>query len=158
MKLTASERDELEAVIRKRSGSAALARRARCVLLWADGERRVDIRAKLACNDAFVTRWTKAFEFQGFAGLVSLHPGWAPVQPVAKLEARVLNKTLKHKPKDGSTHWSSRKLAAELGDVSFSAVQRIWRSTACSRIGWSGTWSPTTRTSRPRPRTSSGCT
>ena len=40
MKLTADERGELEAVIRKRSGSAALARRARCVLLWADGERR----------------------------------------------------------------------------------------------------------------------
>ena len=127
MKLTADERGELEAVIRKRSGSAALARRARCVLLWADGERRVDIRAKLACNDAFVTRWTKAFELQGLAGLVSLHPGRAPVRPVAKLEARVLNRTLKHKPKDGSTHWSSRKLAAELGDVSFSAVQRIWR-------------------------------
>ena len=36
MKLTADERGELEAVIRKRSGSAALARRARCVLLWAD--------------------------------------------------------------------------------------------------------------------------
>ena len=114
-------------MIRKRHGSAALARRARCVLLWADGERRVDIRAKLACNDAFVSRWTKAFESQGLAGLVSLHPGRAPKQPVAKLEARVLNKTLKHKPRDGSTHWSSRKLAAELGDVSFSAVQRIWR-------------------------------
>lgn len=37
------------------------------------------------------------------------------------------HKTLKHKPKDGSTHWSSCKLAAELGDVSFSAVQRVWR-------------------------------
>src|SRR6266571_3069537 len=127
MTLTTDERDELEAVIRKRHGNAALARRARCVLLWADGERRVDIRDKLACNDAFVTRWTKAFEFQGFAGLVSLHPGRTPRQPVAKLEARVLNKTLKHKPSDGSTHWSSRKLAAELGDVSFAAVQRIWR-------------------------------
>jgi transposase len=46
---------------------------------------------------------------------------------VAKLEARVLDRTLKHKPRDGSTHWSSRKLAAELSDVSFSAVQRIWR-------------------------------
>lgn len=34
---------------------------------------------------------------------------------------------MKHTPKDGSTHWSSRKLAAELGDVSFSAVQPIWR-------------------------------
>ncbi|MFM9428928.1 transposase [Variovorax sp. GrIS 2.14] len=127
MKLTPQERDELEAVMRKRSGSAALARRARCVLLWVDGERRVDIRTKLACNDGLVSRWTRAFEFEGVAGLVSLHPGRAPKRPVAKLEARVLNKTLKHKPLDGSTHWSSRKLAAALGDVSFSAVQRIWR-------------------------------
>ena len=39
----------------------------------------------------------------------------------------MLNRTLKHLPRDGSTHWSSRKLANELGDVSFSAVQRIWR-------------------------------
>ncbi len=77
------------------------------MLLWADCERRVDIRAKLSCNDAFITRWTQAFEFQGLAGLVSLHPGRAPVHPVAKLEAHVLNKTLNHKPKDGSTHWSS---------------------------------------------------
>jgi len=66
MTLTADERAELEAVMRKRHGNAALARRARCVLLWADGERRVDIRTRLACNDAFVPRWTKAFEFQGW--------------------------------------------------------------------------------------------
>mgnify|MGYP001549210709 FL=1 len=127
MKLTKREREELEAVIRRRHGSAALARRARCVLLWIDGERRVDIRTKLACNDNFVSRWTRAFEFEGLAALVSVYPGRAPKQPVAKLEARVLNKTLKHKPSDGSTHWCSRKLAAALGDVSFSAVQRIWR-------------------------------
>ena len=68
MTLTADERGDLEAVIRKRSGSAALARRARCVLLWADGERRVDIRTKLACNDAFVTRWTQALSFKGWVG------------------------------------------------------------------------------------------
>ena len=56
-----------------------------------------------------------------------MHLGRATVQPVAKLEARVLNKTRKHKPKDGTTHWNSRKLAAELGDVSSSALQRCWR-------------------------------
>lgn len=125
--LTSEQRSELNAVMRKRHGNAALARRARCVLLWADGERRMDIRSKLACNDGFVSRWTAAFEAQGLAGLVSLHPGRAPKRPVAKLEARVLDRTLKGLPRDGSTHWSSRKLAAELGDVSFSAVQRIWR-------------------------------
>lgn len=125
--LTSEQRTDLDAVMRKRHGNAALARRARCVLLWADGERRVDIRSKLACNDGFISRWTSAYEAQGLAGLVSLHPGRAPKRPVAKLEARVLERTLKHTPKDGSTHWSSRKLAAELGDVSFSAIQRIWR-------------------------------
>lgn len=127
MTLTPEQRDELESVMRKHNGNAALARRARCVLLWADGERRVDIRSKLACNDAFVTRWTSAFGEQGLAGLVSLYPGRAPKTAPARLEARVLNRTLKHKPRDGSTHWSSRKLAAELGDVSFMTVQRIWR-------------------------------
>ena len=124
--LTVEQREELEAMLRKHSGSAAQARRARCVLLWADGERRVDIRSKLACNDAFVTRWTTAYGQQGAAGLVSLYPGRKPTKPVARFEAKVLERTLKHKPKDGSTHWSSRKLAAELGDVSFMTVQRIW--------------------------------
>ncbi len=52
------KRSDLEAVMLKRHGNAALSRRARCVLLWADGERRVDIRSKQACNDAFVTQWT----------------------------------------------------------------------------------------------------
>jgi hypothetical protein len=115
MTLTADERAELEAVMRKRHGNAALARRARCVLLWADGERRVDIRTRLACNDAFDAT-DEGFRVSRLAGLVSLHPGRAPKQPVARLEARVLNKTLKHKSRDGSMHWSSRKLAAELGD------------------------------------------
>ncbi len=102
--LKSEQRAELDAVIRRRHGNAAAARRARCVLLWSDGERRVDIRSKLACNDEFVSRWTSAFEAQGLAGLVSLHPGRKPRVAVAKLDARVLNRTLKHLPKDGSTH------------------------------------------------------
>ena len=126
IKLTPTEREQLQAMLRKHSADASQARRARCVLLWADGQRRVDIRAKLACNDALVTRWTRAYGEQGLAGLVSLYPGRKPAKPVARLEARVLDRTLKHKPKDGSTHWSSRKLAAELGDISFMTVQRIW--------------------------------
>ena len=102
--LTIEQRAELDAVMRRRHGIAALARRARCVLLWSGGERRVDIRSKLACNDEFVSKWARAFETQGLAGLVSLHPGRAPRAPVAKLDARVLNRTLKHTPRDGSTH------------------------------------------------------
>lgn len=39
----------------------------------------------------------------------------------------MLGYTLKRKPADGATHWSSYKLAAEPGGVSVSTVQRIWR-------------------------------
>jgi transposase len=125
--LSEDQRTELQALTRSRHGSAAVVRRARCVLLWAAGERRVDMRKKLACNDGFITRWTGTYAEQGLPGLVSYYPGRAPRQPVEKLEARVLNHTLKRKPRDGSTHWSSRKLAAELGDVSFMTVLRIWQ-------------------------------
>ncbi len=127
MKLNEQEMAELQSVMRKQTGNAALARRARCVLLCATGVRRVDIRQTLGCDDGFISRWTRAYATSGLAGLVSHHPGRVPLRPVAQLEARVLDRTLKTKPRDGSTHWSSRKLAAELGDVSFSAVQRIWR-------------------------------
>lgn len=58
--LNEDQRAELQALTRSRRGSAAVVRRARCILLWAAGERRVDMREKLACNDGFITRWTRA--------------------------------------------------------------------------------------------------
>ena len=68
------ERAELEAVMRRHHGNAALARRARCVVLWSEGERRVDIRNKLACNDTFVSKWTAAFEAQGLSRVRTSRP------------------------------------------------------------------------------------
>lgn len=46
-----------------------------------------------------------------FLHIALLHPGRAPVRPVAKLGARVLCGALEHEPNDGPTHWSSRTLA-----------------------------------------------
>ena len=55
----------------------------------------------------------------------------APCRPSAPSgqrtqEARILKWTTQRKPVDGSTHWSSRKLSAELGDVSHMSVARVW--------------------------------
>ena len=41
------------------------------------------------------------------------------------MEARIINWTLPRKPADGSTHWSSRKLAAALG-LSHMREARVW--------------------------------
>ncbi len=43
-----------------------------------------------------------------------------------RIEAKVLAWTTQRKPADGSMHWSSRKLAAELGGISHMTVTRIW--------------------------------
>ncbi len=53
------------------------------------------------------------------------HPGQKPSVITPKLQAKVLAAT-QRRPKDGSTHWSCRKLAKELG-LSKDAVHRIWR-------------------------------
>lgn len=127
MNLSAAERDQLEAIVRSRTMRAADVRRSKLILMLEDGESRETIMRRLACDSRFLSRWSSRFLSERLAGMYARHPGRAPKQPVAKLEARVLNRTLRHKPSDGSTHWSSYKLAAELGDVSVSTVQRIWR-------------------------------
>ena len=58
-------------------------------------------------------------------GLFARHSGRAPTRDPARLEARVLERTLKHKPRDGSTHWSGE--LAELKLPLRMTVQRIWR-------------------------------
>ena len=127
MNLTDTERAQLLLAARSRTVRAADVRRAKLILMLEDGESRDGIMSALGCDSRFIARWSGRFLNERLAGMYARHPGRAPVQPPAKLEARVLNRTLKHKPADGSTHWSSYKLAAELGDVSVSAVQRIWR-------------------------------
>jgi hypothetical protein len=45
------------------------------------------------------------------------------------LEARILERSVKRQPRDGSTHWSTRKLAAQLG-ASHIMVARVRRKHA----------------------------
>ena len=52
-------------------------------------------------------------------------PGQPPSKLTARLRAKILNAT-RRKTRDGSTHWSCRKLAKELG-ISKDLVHRVWR-------------------------------
>jgi transposase len=127
MILTESERMELQQQSVSRNGRADAARHARLILLLADGRTWAEIRAKLDCSDSYISRWSKRFAADRLAGLFSRHSGRERYKVTDRLEARILARTTKHKPADGSTHWSSRKLAAELGaDVSHMTVARVW--------------------------------
>lgn len=127
MNLTEAERSQLLAATRSRTIRAADVRRAKLILMLEDGESRESIMGRLECDSRFISRWSSRFLGERLAGMYARHAGRQPKRPPARLEARVLNHTLKCKPAGGVTHWSSYKLAAALGDVSASAVQRIWR-------------------------------
>ena len=110
--------------MRLRSGRAELVQRARLVLMLSAGRTYAEVEKTIGCSSPYVTRWKRRFLKDRIRGLSSRHVGGQPRVMNAKLEARILNKT-RIKPSDGSTHWSTRKLAAELG-ISHMMVARVW--------------------------------
>src|ERR1700741_852520 len=123
--LTQSEGMELSQRATSRSGRADDGRRARLILLLEAGHTWAQIRDKLDCNDGFIDRWNKRFGRERLAGLFSRHAGHGPSKLTPALEARILDWTLKRKPADGSTHWSTRKLGSALS-ISHMMVARGW--------------------------------
>ena len=124
-RLTSSEHTELRDRLRSRTLPAEDVRRARLILLLAQGKSYFAIRQVLGCNPNYISRWKGRFEAERLAGLCSHHCGRAVAKRTPALEARILEWTRRPAP-DGSTHWSSRKLARHLG-VSHMMVARVWQ-------------------------------
>ena len=123
--LTADERTELERRTRSRKLRAEDSRRARVILLLADGASFSAITATVGCYPDYINRWKQRFEQDGLPGLLARYRGQPARVRTPAMEARILAKT-QHRPPDGSTHWSTRKLAKVLG-VSHVLVARVWR-------------------------------
>jgi transposase len=123
--LTPAERQELERRLRVRTVRAEDARRARMILALDRGESFTEIARGLSCNRSYISRWKERFLADRLAGLYSRNLGRAVEKDTPKLAAKILAWTLKRKPRDGSTHWSTRKLAKELG-VNHMMVARVW--------------------------------
>jgi transposase len=125
LSVTADERTELERRTRSRKGRAEDARRARVILMLADGASYAAITAAVDCYPAYVVRWKQRFQAARLAGLEARYRGQPARVRTPAMEARILAKT-QQAPPDGSTHWSTRKLAEVLG-VSHVLVARVWR-------------------------------
>jgi len=101
-----------------------MVQRARLILMLDEGRTYADVERALGCSSPYITRWKRRFLESRMRGLASRYVGGQPRVRTATLEAKILEKT-RTQPKDGSTHWSTRKLGAELG-VSHMMVARVW--------------------------------
>src|SRR6516162_5322433 len=119
------ERRELQRRARSRSLSAEDNKRARLMLLIAKGLSFSEICRRLNCTDRYVSVWKRRFEQGRLKGLDSRYRGSQRRVRTAQMEAKILEATRKE-PSDGTTHWSSYRLAKHLG-VSHTTVHRVWR-------------------------------
>jgi transposase len=122
--LTRADRTELERRATSRTIRAEDAKRAKVILMLADGTSYSTIEATLWCFRDYINRWRRRFVAHGLEGLRSRHQGQKPTVLTAALEARILAKT-QQPPPDGSTQWSTRKLARVLA-IHHNHVQTAW--------------------------------
>ena len=123
--LSHESRIALEALARSHRGRADEARRARIILLLADGYSYSTISERVDCTAQTIATWKARYLADGVAGLRGRHRGSKARVLTPQLEARILNWTRKP-PADGTTHWSTRRLANKL-DVPHTIVARAWK-------------------------------
>jgi transposase len=124
--MTDSQRVELE----RMAASTVLAHRvvvqARALLWAADGVANDEIARRSGVDSDAVRRWRSRFTEQGVDGVgrIAKGRGRKPSLPAGTVE-EVLRLTREERPADGSTHWSTRTLAARVG-IGKDSVAKIW--------------------------------
>ena len=125
--LRAGDRDRLAELARLPSVPSGLAKRARMVLLAADGRPNAEIARVTGVSRPTVIAWRDRYAAGGIAALEDAPRSGRPAE-VDEVEVVVATLSDDGVPpaRLGITHWSARFLATELG-TSFSTVARIWR-------------------------------
>ena len=100
---------ELSRISQSRSLPAGYVFRAKLILMLAEGASFSTIKQTLGTTAPTIIRWKQRF-LAGADGLDTSHPGQPRSVLTPKLRARILSAT-RREPKDGSTHWTCRKLA-----------------------------------------------
>ena len=124
--LSAAERREIEDLARRRRTAQGLARRARIVLLSAEGLENKKIAAELGAAADTVGKWRRRFAERRLEGLYDEPRPGAPRRIGDDAIAETVRRTLEETPVD-ATHWSLRSMARAAGYAP-STIHRIWRA------------------------------
>jgi transposase len=125
--LRPGDRDRLAELARLPSVPSGLAKRARMILLAADGLPNAQIARTAGVSRPTVIAWRDRYEQGGIAALGDEpRSGRPPLISEADVVVATLADDGRPPGRLGITHWSARFLAAELG-ISFASVARIWR-------------------------------
>ena len=124
--VTDEQRVELEKIAASSSLPHRRVAQARALLWAGEGVANEEIARRCGVDSDAVRRWRSRFVEQGTAGVGVIAKGRGRKPSMAPgTVAEVLRITRDERPADGSTHWSTRSLAARVG-IGKDAVAKIW--------------------------------
>lgn len=127
LEITAAERAELERRVRAHTSSQRSVRRARVVLLAAEGVANRRIAARVGMDEHNVGVWRRRFETERLAGLEDRGRSGRPRVYGHDDRVKIVATATTQRP-DTESHWSHRLLAVALADevgISESQIGRI---------------------------------
>ena len=127
--VSAADRAELERLQRASSTPAGLSRRARAVLLMAQGLSGVEIAERMGYTVVQVSRIRRRFAEGGVASLQARPKSGRPPTVSARKRAQIVALTLKP-PSAGMTHWTHAGSGAQPRACRTATVHRIWQAHA----------------------------
>jgi transposase len=122
--LLPEDQAHLQQLLRSTRLSAGLARRARALLLLAEGESLRQIQAQTGMSPRRTLHWKQCWRENGLDGLLDAPRAGRPRKVTAAKQAAMVAAT-QASPPGPITHWSSRRLARRWG-VSHVTVMRLW--------------------------------
>jgi transposase len=120
--ITDEERAELQRRVRAHTTPQRAVKRARIVLLAAEGVPNRQIAPIVGVNQHTVSHWRRRFEAERLAGLEDRKRPGRPLVYDHDQRLRIVA-TVTQEPPDPASHWSHSQLAKELADMGISASQ-----------------------------------
>ncbi len=127
VKVKASDRLRLAAIVADRNSPQKHVWRAHIVLATADGIGTNEIMRRTGRSKSVVWRWQERFMQEGVEGLLRDKTRPSRIAPLSQTTIeRVIERTAQAPPGE-VTHWTAGAMAKDAG-LSLSSVQRIWRA------------------------------
>lgn len=124
IELSDEQRAELERRVRSQTIDARAARRARIVLLAANGVGNHEIARRMEISRNQVIAWRARFLEGGLAAIATDLPRSGRKARIDAAE--IIRRTTQTAPAN-ATHWSTRTLATDMG-ISDTTVQKVWKA------------------------------
>jgi transposase len=125
LEISDEQRKQLRSMVMRATEEQRLVRRAKMVLLRAEGKSQEQVAEICGVNRPVVSVWEQRFRSSGVAGLLegkrSGRRKWLPPEKTARILSEVVT------PPPGVTRWSSRRMARHVG-VCAHTVQKIWKA------------------------------